>query len=146
MLGEAEGLPRIAGRIFGFLLVHPGPCSLDDLSTELGVSKASISVDARRLEALGYLERISRHADRRDYYAISTDVFTRSLELRLDRFRQFRALIDHARTLRISSAEVRVRLNDLEAAYDVAVKAIEGAVTTWQKSRASRRTPRSLTR
>lgn len=146
MLGEAEGLSRIAGRIFGFLLVRPDACSLDDLATELGVSKASVSMDARRLERLGYLERSSRPADRRDYYSISTDVFARSLEQRLDRFRQFRALIDQARTLRISSAEVRERLNDLEAAYDVAVKAIEDAVTTWQKSRANRRTPRSLTR
>ena len=50
VLTEVEGLPRIAGRIFGLLLVTPGECSLDEMAEVLGVSKASISTDARRLE------------------------------------------------------------------------------------------------
>ena len=33
---EADGLPRIAGRIFGLLLVSEGALSLDDLASELG--------------------------------------------------------------------------------------------------------------
>ena len=45
---EGEGLPRIAGRLFGFLLVHPEAYSLDELAERLQVSKASISTNARR--------------------------------------------------------------------------------------------------
>lgn len=138
ILGETEGLSRIAGRIFGFLLLSPSSCSLDDLAAELGVSKASVSVDARRLEQLGYLERGSRPADRRDYYLISADVFTRSLEQRMTRFREFRSLIEEARTLPVRHAAVRKRLDDLEAAYDVAVEAIEAAIETWQKAHGAR--------
>ncbi len=134
ILGESEGLSRIAGRIFGFLLLSASSCSLDDLAAELGVSKASVSVDARRLEQLGYLERSSRPADRRDYYSISADVFTRSLEQRMTRFREFRSLIEEARTLPVRHAAVRKRLDDLEAAYDVAVEAIEAAIERWQKA------------
>ena len=74
-MSEADGLPRIAGRIFGYLLLNPGECSLEDLSSALGVSRASVSNDARRLAQMGLLERRSRPGDRRDYYSISPDAF-----------------------------------------------------------------------
>ena len=32
LVSEADGLPRIAGRIFGYLLLTTGECSLDDLA------------------------------------------------------------------------------------------------------------------
>ncbi|MBA2573067.1 MAG: hypothetical protein H0V06_08480, partial [Gemmatimonadetes bacterium] len=40
---EDDGHPRIAGRMFGFMLLSPEPCSLDDLAEQLQVSKASVS-------------------------------------------------------------------------------------------------------
>lgn len=138
ILGESEGLSRIAGRIFGFLLLEVSAASLDDIAAGLGVSKASVSIDARRLEQLGYLERSSRPADRRDYYSISADVFTRSLEQRMTRFKEFRSLIEDARALPLRDAAVRKRLDILETAYDVAVEAIEAAIETWQKAHAPR--------
>lgn len=135
MLGESEGLPRIAGRIFGLLLVEPGERSLDDLASVLGVSKASISTDARRLEQLGFLERTSRPSDRKDYYSISSDVFARSLGQRLDRMRQFHELIEDARSLPVSP-KVRARLDDLDSAYELAVSAVVDVIARWERSRA----------
>jgi DNA-binding transcriptional regulator GbsR (MarR family) len=55
---EADGLPRIAGRIFGLLLVSEDACSLDDLACDLKVSKASVSTNARMLEQRAVLERV----------------------------------------------------------------------------------------
>lgn len=63
---EADGLPRIAGRIFGLLLVSEDCRSLNELAAELHVSKASVSTNARLLEQRGVLERDSRPSDRRD--------------------------------------------------------------------------------
>ena len=63
---EADGLPRIAGRIFGLLLISEDALSLDKLASELRVSKASVSTNARMLEHRGVLEQVSRPADRRD--------------------------------------------------------------------------------
>jgi DNA-binding transcriptional regulator GbsR (MarR family) len=135
MLGEEEGLPRIAGRIFGFLLLQSEPCSLDDLADVLGVSKASVSTDTRRLEGLGYLERKTMPGDRRDYYSISPDVFAHSLRLRLDRMRKFHELIEQAGRLPNKDADVRNRLEQLEAAYQVAVASVVEVLETWEQSR-----------
>src|SRR4051812_44132042 len=94
LLWETEGLPRIAGRIFGYLLVQPEPRSLDEMACALAVSKASISTDARRLEQLRLIERTARSGDRRDYYQIAPDAPAQMLALRLERMRHFENAFD----------------------------------------------------
>jgi DNA-binding transcriptional regulator GbsR (MarR family) len=98
-LWESEGLPRIAGRVFGFLTVQGEPCSLDDLAAVLGVSKASVSTDARRLERLGLLQRCHRPADRRDYYSIASDAPERVLAIKLEQLQRFQSALDDLRGL-----------------------------------------------
>lgn len=111
VLSEAEGLPRIAGRIFGLLLVSPHDWSLDEMATALGVSKASISTDARRLELYGIVVRSSRPGDRRDYYAIAPNALRQSLERKLRGIRLFQEILRDARALPGTTAEVRDRLD-----------------------------------
>lgn len=77
---EEDGTPRIAGRLFGFLMLQDEPCSLDDVAEQLQVSKGSASSNARLLEQLGIAERVTRAGDRRDYYQISPDIGERTLE------------------------------------------------------------------
>ena len=77
---EEDGVPRIAGRLFGFLMLQDEPCSLDEVADQLQVSKGSASSNARLLEQLGIAERVTRAGDRRDYYQISPDIGERTLE------------------------------------------------------------------
>ena len=77
---EEDGAPRIAGRLFGFLMLQEEPCSLDDVAEQLQVSKGSASSNARLLEQLGIAERVTRAGDRRDYYQISPDLGERTME------------------------------------------------------------------
>lgn len=90
---ESDGAPRIAGRLYGYLLLHDEPQSLDALAEALRVSKASISTNARLLEERGLLERVSRPGDRRDYYIAAPDQ-TRTIELRLEGVRRMGALLE----------------------------------------------------
>ena len=137
VLTEVEGLPRIAGRIFGLLLVTPGECSLDEMAEVLGVSKASISTDARRLEQSGIVTRTSRPGDRRDYYAISDNALHQSLENKLRGMRQFREILSDARELPDATAEVRDRIDDWDRFHE---DAIELMTTLVEKASASRAT------
>jgi DNA-binding transcriptional regulator GbsR (MarR family) len=77
---EEDGAPRIAGRLFGFLMLQDDPCSLDDVAEQLQVSKGSASSNARLLEQLGIAERVTRAGARRDYYQISPDIGERTME------------------------------------------------------------------
>src|SRR4051812_12696855 len=130
---ESDGLPRIAGRIFGLLLVSEDALSLDELAAELGVSKASVSTNARLLEQRGVLERISRPADRRDYYEVPRDLFSQTMEQRLIRWERFNSAIRAARTsLPIRSREVLQRLEEFEKAYGYMSRIIREALAQWQ--------------
>lgn len=81
LMMEAEGMPRIAGRIFAYLIIHEGSFSLDELADRLQVSKASVSTNARQLEQMGVLERVSVPGDRRDYYRMDENAWERMLEV-----------------------------------------------------------------
>jgi DNA-binding transcriptional regulator GbsR (MarR family) len=107
---EREGIPRIAGRLTALLLVSQRPLSLDEIAASLGVSKASVSTDARRMEEKGFLQRSSLPGDRRDYYAVAPDSFQRMLEARIASLTRLAALCDSAQRLPVESDDVRDRL------------------------------------
>jgi DNA-binding transcriptional regulator GbsR (MarR family) len=81
---EEEGIPRIAGRLFGLLMVNEAPCSLDDMAERLQVSKGSVSSNSRMLEQWGVAERVTRPGDRRDYYHLADDMEQRILERQME--------------------------------------------------------------
>lgn len=93
---EQDGFPRIAGRLFGYLLLSETPCSIHDLADALGVSKASVSTDARRWIEHGVLERVPREGDRRDYYRIAPDFFRRLLQYRIERWEHAHGAVTEA--------------------------------------------------
>jgi len=126
---ESEGLPRIAGRIFGLLLLSEDALSLDDLAAELQVSKASVSTNTRLLEQRGVLEQVGRPADRRDYYRVPRDLFSHTMAHRLARWQRFHEAIAEARsTLPIRNPRVLERLDEYGAAYAHMSKVIREAL------------------
>ena len=131
-LCERDGLPRIAGRILGLLLVSPEPLALDTIAERLGVSRASVSTDARRLVEQGILERVGRPGDRKDYYQMAADSHVRSLEQRLATVRQFLGLLDEARRLPVTDATVRERLDETAGLYRDVLAATGAALERWR--------------
>ncbi|HEX5963583.1 MAG TPA: MarR family transcriptional regulator [Gemmatimonadales bacterium] len=133
---ESDGLPRIAGRIFGLLLVSEDCRSLDDLAAELRVSKASVSTNARLLEQRGVLERNSRPSDRRDYYRVPPELFAHTMAQRLASWQRFHEAIGAARTsLPIRSRRVLERLEEYDAAYAFMSQVIRDAMVRWRATR-----------
>ena len=66
---EQMGLPRMAGRILGALLISdPAAQSITDLSGKLKASKSSIRIMERLLVEHGLVEGVASPVPRRDYY------------------------------------------------------------------------------
>lgn len=118
LLWEAEGLPRIAGRMLGLLALQPEAASLDDIASALGVSKASVSADARQLERLALAERVSRPGDRRDYYAIAPDFPARVVALKLGELQRLQDALADVRALPGTADVVQTRLLEFGAFQD----------------------------
>jgi len=66
---EQMGMPRMAGRILGALLISDPPAqSITELSEKLKASKSAISIMARLLVEDGLIERVASPVPRRDFY------------------------------------------------------------------------------
>ena len=136
---ESDGLSRIAGRLFGALLLADEPRSLDALADELDVSKASVSTEARRLVDRGVAERIGKTGDRRDYYALTPDFFAQIVRFRLNRWSGLHRLI---REMEPGSATeprvVRERIAYIDDVHAFVLSRVEDALAEWsERDRAS---------
>ena len=66
---EQLGLPRMAGRVLGALLICDPPAqSLNDICSTLRVSKSAVSTIARLLVSTGLIEQVPSQIPRRDYF------------------------------------------------------------------------------
>ncbi len=115
---EADGLPRIAGRIFGLLLLSEEVLSLDSITESIGASKASASVNTRLLEQRGLIERVSLQGDRRDYYRSVSNLFVRTMEQRLAKWERFHTIINDGLDNLELSPVIRARMKNFESEYE----------------------------
>lgn len=131
---ERDGLPRIAGRLLGLLLLSPGPRSLDDLAGTLSVSKSSASTNARLLTArIGVLQRVSVPGDRRDYYQVADAVHGTLLEASVTRLERIRSLVTRALDGGAAgSREGEARLEQMRAFCEHVLGALHQARESWE--------------
>jgi DNA-binding transcriptional regulator GbsR (MarR family) len=69
---HAFGLGRMIGRMFVVLYLSPRPLSLDEISEQLIISKASASTVVRQLASWRAVRQIWIPGDRRDFYEAET--------------------------------------------------------------------------
>ncbi|MDA3921235.1 MAG: HTH domain-containing protein [Salinisphaera sp.] len=118
---QGDGLPRIAGRILGFFIIHGGPTSLSQLAEELQVSRASISTNARMLRELGVLDATAVPGDRQDYYQLAPRHYLRVLEGYVERMGVLgESLATAEREISEDNAASQARLADMHRFVDTA--------------------------
>ena len=97
---EAQGQPRIAGRVYGHLVTAAEPyLSLQDLADQLGVSRASISTNTRRLVEVGLISRVPVPGSRGEHYTADPSAARRMVEGALAGIRELEALSREGVTL-----------------------------------------------
>src|SRR5512140_374200 len=71
ILLERDGLPRMAGRVFGWLLVcEPAEQGSEELARAVQGSKASMSTMTRLLVQSGLVEKVRQPGARRDAFRV----------------------------------------------------------------------------
>lgn len=136
LVAQAEGLPRIAGRIMGFLVIHSGPFSFAELAERLQVSRGSISTNSRLLENLGVIERVARPGDRQDYFQIRREPYVALLKGSLARLHKAREVVEDAKeSLPGDWNETQARLDELGSFYGGMIELMEAMVATSKKTK-----------
>jgi DNA-binding transcriptional regulator GbsR (MarR family) len=138
MLGQS-GLPPIAGRMWGWLLIcEPPQQSAADLAEHLHASRGSISGAARVLETAGLVRRATRRGDRREYFSVPAG-FTRAfVESQVPRLRAFRQLTEEGlELLNDRPASVRERVQEVHDLYEYFEQVYPRMLEQFNEERAS---------
>ena len=91
---EQTGLPRMSGRLFGWLLISEPPHqSPAELAEVLNASKGSISTSIRLLVQMGFVERYVIPGSRHDYFRLPKDAIKKLIRHGLEEeIKMFRSL------------------------------------------------------
>ena len=134
---EQLTLPRMAGRIFGWLLISESPLvSMRELVEALQASKSSISSMTHLLIRIELVELVSLPGERRDYYLIAANAWANSLNDRLAQAHAFRRLAEEGLALlEGSEPERRLRLEEMHSLYAFLEGELPKLLERWQFER-----------
>jgi DNA-binding transcriptional regulator GbsR (MarR family) len=129
---EEDGMPRIAGRLLAFLMVHDGAYSLDELAEALQASKASVSTNARLLEERGVLLRGGSPGDRRDFYQIAPAPWQNVIVNARRKVQKFKETVDDTlQALPASETGPRRRLREAALFYEFVMDDLRELQSRW---------------
>ncbi|MBP8250919.1 MAG: MarR family transcriptional regulator [Herpetosiphon sp.] len=136
-LYEAAGMPRMAGRILGWLLICDPPAqNAADLAHVLQASKGSISSMTRLLLQFRLIDRVSIPGDRRDYFILRTDLWFDLVWQKLHGMNIFRQLADDGLALlRNAPAETQQRLEEIRKIYAFFERELPLLLEKWEQER-----------
>jgi predicted transcriptional regulator len=132
-----DGLPRMAGRIFGYLLVcDPPEQSMDALAAALQGSKASMSTMTRLLLQVGLVERVRPPGARKDHFRIGPGHWEQLWDTRLRQLAAVTGLMQRGIGLLAHRApDRRRRLEELHEQYVFFERELPRLVARWARER-----------
>ncbi len=138
LLFEGQGLPRMAGRIFGWLLVSENPSqTLEELGAAVGGSKASMSTMTRLLLQTKILTRMRWPGSRSDSFCIRPDAWNAMFEDQVRFASAGRELSDRGLELMAGRpAQDRMRLLGFREGCVFMERAMPRLLEDWQRDHA----------
>lgn len=119
MIAQAEGLPRIAGRLLGLLIFEGTAYSFSALAEELQVSRGSISSSARLLQQLTLIKRVGKPGERQDYFQLADRPYEALVSTEITRIRYAKSEIaESISAVPADEAGVRDRLCAFHDLFD----------------------------
>ncbi len=134
---EQSGLPRMAGRILGWLSISDSPHQTTrELAEALMASTGSISTMTRFLIRLGLIERMSLPGQRRDYFHIKLGASHRMLKDSMTQTTAFRQLMERGLEITKGKASVnRQWLEEMRNMYAFFEQEFPAMLERWEKER-----------
>jgi DNA-binding transcriptional regulator GbsR (MarR family) len=129
------GVPATAARIYGRLLLSAAPVPLEQLASELEMSKSSVSVAARTLEMYRMARRSGVRGSRRVLYEVSAS-YEGMLGEQIRMLGALAALLETGARAAGSRA-ARERMKDMAELYVVLGEAMDSAIRRWERRKKS---------
>ncbi|MBZ2195334.1 GbsR/MarR family transcriptional regulator [Occultella gossypii] len=129
-----EGLPAVAGRVIGWLLIcDPPEQTAAQLAGALDASRSSIGNATRMLTPSGLIEGRRRRGERQEYFRIAPDGWSRMLAARYAKATAFRDVIVRGLdALADAPADRRERLEHVDELYEFLQAELPGLWERWE--------------
>ena len=132
LMFEQFGFPRMAGRIFAFLiLTERDYVTQAELTDLLQASTGSVSTMIRLLEQLGFVERLSLPGHRRDRFRVRTDPLVEMSRRRIEGAIHMIDIIEKAKHSKEIGPTATERLERAESFYRHFHVEMELALVRW---------------
>ena len=137
---EQIGMPRMAGRILGVLLISDPPAqSITDIAQTLKASKSSVSIMARLLVENGLIERVASPVPRRDYYRFKPGGWVLYMRQWLELFSALHQITERGLSLIADKQpELRERLEEAHDLFSLMEGRFPGLLKTLEDERKAR--------
>ncbi len=134
---EQWGLPRMAGRILGWLLISDPPYqSPGNLAQVLQASKGSISTMTRLLMQEDLIERVALPGERCDFFRIRPGAWTQLMAERLAVVSAIHQLAERGFSLLEGrNPELRQRLEEIHDLYAFIESELPALLERWEEER-----------
>ncbi len=133
---QADGLPRIAGRILGFLTIKDSSYSLQELADVLEVSRGSVSTNTRLLEQFGMVDRVAKSGDRQGFYRLSPDAYPSVLAgAKMRMLKARKAIAAALEKIPKSAKGSHNNLKEMAGFYDITIEGLDSIVKEYAADR-----------
>jgi DNA-binding transcriptional regulator GbsR (MarR family) len=133
---EQTGIPKMAGRVFGWLLISDPPYqSPGELAEVLRASKGSISTSIRLLQQLGFLERHMIPGSRHDNFRLPEKAIKMLIRHGLEQeIKMFRGLAERGLELTQSlPAKRKAWLKEMQSRYGYLEKTFPALMDQYER-------------
>jgi DNA-binding transcriptional regulator GbsR (MarR family) len=135
---EQTGLPRMVGRLFGWLLISDPPYqSPGELAVVLQASKGSISTSVRLMTQLGFIERHVIPGSRHDHFKLHKDAIQKVIKHGLEQeITMFKALSERGlEMMKDIPAKRKTWLKEIQSRYTYLDKAFPSLLEKYDREK-----------
>ncbi|MEV3935276.1 transcriptional regulator [Glycomyces sp. NPDC049804] len=115
----ADGVPPIAGRVLGWLMIcDPPEQSAGQISDAIGASRASLTTNFRVLMAMGFVTKRTRPGERTAYYRLQDGAWEAVVRRQVASLTAFREVAAEGLTLVGTDSPRADRIREAHAVFD----------------------------
>lgn len=125
---ENYGIPKIGGRILGYIILLDEPVTAEQIAETLHISRASVSTNIRLLMNFGFIQKALVKQGRTDFYKVAENAWENALLTRLNGFATLTKMLEIDTLSENSRA-----LDNMKNWAELMIDLHKTALTEWQK-------------
>lgn len=128
MFLAADGVPPIAGRILGWLMVcDPPEQSAGQIGHAIGASRASLTTNMRVLLTMDFVSRRTRPGERTAYYRVEENAWERVVRRQIATLTAFRDITGDGAAMLGADSGRAARIREAQEVFDWMAKVFDDA-------------------